>query len=132
MGVALQDISPAAANLNIAGELLIEAKADVTGKVYYSLPTVLWVAPGKALGGNVGFGAIVPVGSNDVDLDLDALATLTLGPPINQTFQRGQGFHLNDSSTDFGDPVLNALIGWHEGNWHWNVGMGLPDSVPSM
>ncbi len=22
----------------------------------------------------------------------------------------------------FGDPVLNPLIGWHEGNWHWTVG----------
>jgi hypothetical protein len=29
---------------------------------------------------------------------------------------------VDDSSTEFGDPVLNALIGWHEGNWHWNVG----------
>jgi hypothetical protein len=123
VGVALQDISKAARKLNIEGELLVEAKADVTGKVYYNLPSVLWVAPGKVLGGNAGFGVIVPVGWKDVDLDLDAVATLTLGPPINQTFQRGQSFHLNDSSTDFGDPVLNALIGWHQGNWHWNVGM---------
>jgi hypothetical protein len=123
VGVALQDISKAARKLNLQGELLVEAKADVTGRVYYNLPSVLWVAPGKVLGGNVGFGAIVPFGSKDVDLDLDAVATLTLGPPINQTFQRGQHFSESDSSTEFGDPVLNALIGWHEGNWHWNVGM---------
>lgn len=121
VGVALQDISPAARNLNLQGELLVEAKADVTGKVYYNLPSVLWVAPQKVLGGNVGFGAIVPFGWKDVDLDLDAVATLSLGPPINRTFTRGQTFNLNDNSTEFGDPVLNALIGWHEGNWHWNV-----------
>jgi hypothetical protein len=121
VGVALQDISPAARKLNLQGELLVEAKADVTGKVYYNLPSILWVAPQKVLGGNVGFGAIVPFGWKDVNLDLDALATLSLGPPINKTFTRGQTFSLNDSSTEFGDPVLNALIGWHEGNWHWNV-----------
>jgi len=123
VGVALREISPAARKLNLQGELLIEAKAKVDATVYYNLPSVLWVAPGKVLGGNVGFGAIVPFGSKDVDLDLDALATLTLGPPINKTFQRGQSFSSNDSSTEFGDPVLNALIGWHEGNWHWNIGM---------
>jgi hypothetical protein len=123
VGVALEDISKAARKLNLQGQLLVEAKAKVDATVYYNLPSFLWVAPGKILGGNVGFGAIVPFGSKDVDFDLDALATLTLGPPINQTFQRGQHFSSNDSSTDFGDPVLNALIGWHQGNWHWNVGM---------
>jgi hypothetical protein len=51
VGVALQDISPAARKLNLKGELLIEAKADVTGRVYYNLPSVLWVAPQKVLGG---------------------------------------------------------------------------------
>lgn len=121
VGVALQDIAPAARNLNLQGELLIEAKADVTGRVYYNLPSVLWVAPGEVLGGNVGFGAIVPFGSKDVDFDLDALATLSLGPPIDRTFTRGQTFSESDSSTKFGDPVLNAVIGWHEGNWHWNL-----------
>jgi hypothetical protein len=69
VGFALQDISPAARRLNLKGQLLIKAKADVTGKVYYELPSVLWVAPGKVLGGNVGFGAIVPFGSKDFDLD---------------------------------------------------------------
>jgi hypothetical protein len=46
-----------------------------------------------------------------------------LGPPNKQTCQRGGHFSASDSSTDFGDPVLNALIGWHQGNWHWNVDM---------
>jgi hypothetical protein len=121
VGVALRDISQAARQLNLQGELLVETRADVTGKVYYNLPSFLWVAPQKVLGGNVGFGAIVPFGAKNVDFDLDALATLSLGPPINQTFTRGQTFSETDSSTDFGDPVLNAVIGWHEGNFHWNV-----------
>jgi hypothetical protein len=96
VGFALQDISPAARRLNLKGQLLIKAKADVTGKVYYELPSVLWVAPGKVLGGNVGFGAIVPFGSKD--FDLDALARLKRGPPINRTFQRGQHFSLGSTT----------------------------------
>ncbi|MCB1442105.1 MAG: hypothetical protein KDJ72_03705 [Methyloceanibacter sp.] len=78
-GVALQDISPTARELNLKGDLLVRATAEVTGLVYYNLPSELWVAPGEALGGNVGFGAIVPFGSKDVAPDLDALATLSLG-----------------------------------------------------
>jgi hypothetical protein len=116
-GVALRDIGGA----NVSGQLSIDADIKVEGNVYYNMPSVLWVAPGKVLGGNVGFGAIVPVGWKDVNFDIDALATLTLGPPINQTLQQGGRFSRSDSSTEFGDPVLNALIGWHQGNWHWNV-----------
>ena len=46
---------------------------------------------------------------------------MTLGPPINQTLQFGRHFSGGDSATEFGDPVLNGVIGWHQGNWHWNV-----------
>jgi len=118
LGVALRDIG-----FENIGNLTIEADVKVDGRVYYNMPSVLWVAPGKVLGGNVGFGAIVPFGWKDVGVDIDALATLTLGPPINQTFQQGAHFSRTDDSFEFGDPVLNALIGWHQGNWHWNIGM---------
>jgi len=118
LGVALRDIG-----FENIGNLTIEADVKVDGRVYYNMPSVLWVAPGKVLGGNVGFGAIVPFGWKDVGVDIDALATLTLGPPINQTFQQGARFSRTDDSFEFGDPVLNALIGWHQGNWHWNIGM---------
>jgi len=118
-GVTLRDIG----GTNISGKLTLEADVKVEAQTYVNLPSVLWVAPGKVLGGNVGFGAVVPFGWKDVNVDIDALATLKLGPPINQTFQRGGRFTETDSSTEFGDPVLNSLIGWHEGNWHWNVGM---------
>lgn len=115
VGVALRDIEGPTLNLTL------EADVKVNAKVYYNLPSVLWVAPNKVLGGNVGFGAIVPVGWKDIGVDLDVLATLTLPPPLSTTLQTRRRFNLDDSSTEFGDPVLNALIGWHEGNWHWNV-----------
>ena len=104
------------------GNLTIEADVNIDANAYVNMPSVLWVAPGKVLGGSVGFGAIVPVGRKSVDVDLDVLATLTLPPPLNRTLQVGRRFNFEDSSTEFGDPVLNALIGWHQGNWHWNIG----------
>ena len=101
--------------LNIQADVRLDADAAVT------LPSVLWVAPGKVLGGNVGFGTIGVFGRKSVDVDVDVLATLTL-PLLNETIERSRRFHLDDSTTDLGDPLVNALIGWHEGNWHWNIG----------
>lgn len=119
VGVVLRNLG----NLDTLGQLRLEADATVDGQVYYNLPSFLWVAPGKLLGGNVGLGAIVPFGWKDVSFDIDALATLSLGPPLDVTLQRGQRFSGGDSSTEFGDPVLNAVIGWQQGSWHWNIGM---------
>ena len=101
--------------------LTAEADIKLNGDAQVAMPTVLWVAPGKVLGGNVGFGAIIPVGRKAIDVDIDALATLPL-PRLNRTLQVGRQFNFDESTTDFGDPVANALIGWHEGNWHWNIG----------
>jgi hypothetical protein len=101
--------------------LTIQADVAVEGDAQVTLPSFLWVAPGKVLGGNVGLGAIVPYGRKAIDVDIDALATLTL-PLLSRTIQAGRRFNFDESTTDFGDPLANALIGWHEGNWHWNVG----------
>jgi len=30
---------------------------------------------------------------------------------------------LQSDDFNFGDPVPGALLGWHSGNWHWNVGV---------
>lgn len=101
--------------------LTVQADVKLDGDVQVAIPSVLWIAPGKVLGGNVGFGAILPFGRKAIDVDIDALATLTL-PLLNRTLQVGRHFDFNESTTDLGDPVANALIGWHEGNWHWNIG----------
>jgi hypothetical protein len=82
---------------------------------------VLWVAPEKVVGGNVGFGVLVPIGWKKVDVNLDALATLTLPPPLDVTLTRGRHLEFDDSTLAFGDPLPTAVIGWHHGNWHWNI-----------
>lgn len=108
--------------LRRTGNLTVEADIDVSANAFVAAPAPLWVAPGKVLGGNVGFSVMVPGGWKDVNVDLDVKAMLTLPPPINTTLQAGRQFRIEDSSTALGDPLLNALIGWHEGNWHWTVG----------
>jgi hypothetical protein len=120
VGVALRRLQDLFPNLP---PLTLDVQADVKldGDAQVVMPSFLWIAPGKVLGGNVGFGAIMPVGRKAIDVDVDVLATLTL-PILNQTIERGRRFHFDESTTDFGDPVANALIGWHQGNWHWNIG----------
>ena len=64
--------------------LTIQADVFLKGDAQVIMPSFLWIAPGRFLGGNVGFGAIVPYGRKAFDLDVDALATLTL-PLLNRT-----------------------------------------------
>ena len=102
----------------------IELQADVSlvGQAFLEAPGVTWVAPGKVLGGNVGLGAIIPVAWKRADVDLDVVATLTLPPPLDITLQRERRFKIDDDEFNFGDPLATATIGWHQGNWHWNIG----------
>jgi hypothetical protein len=109
VGVALRRI----------GNLNLQADVEVDGRAYINAPIATWIAPEKVLGGNVGFGIMVPWGWKSVDVKLDVLATLTL--PNGTVLDAGRHFEIEDSSTKFGDPVLNALIGWHEGKLHWNL-----------
>jgi hypothetical protein len=101
-------------------ELTLEAKIHADANALYDMPSILWIAPQDILGGHVGLGLIVPIGWKRVDADVDTLATLSL--PIGITLQRGRHFDIEDSSFNFGDPIPNAVIGWHQGNWYWNLG----------
>jgi hypothetical protein len=95
--------------LEVAG-LIISGGVDADA--YYSLPTAIWVAPEKVLGGNIAFSAIAPIGWKDVS------AGVTLTGPLGGVLST----NLEDEETKFGDPVVGAMLGWHQGNWHWNVG----------
>lgn len=97
-------------DLAVFGGLLV---TEVDAEAYFEIPTVLWVAPHKVLGGNVGFGLVVPFGWKDAR----AAAELDLPPPFSRTLRAS----IEDEDAAFGDPVPTALIGWHSGNWHWNV-----------
>jgi hypothetical protein len=75
------------------------------------LGVITWIAPRKVLGGNIGFGVFVPYGRKLADANLELSL---LRAPI--------GVDVKDDQAAFGDLVGSAIIGWHEGNWHWNFG----------
>jgi len=75
------------------------------------LGIITWIAPGKVLGGNVGFGVFVPYGRKQADASVELSL---LRAPV--------GVDVKDDQTAFGDLVGSAIIGWHAGNWHWNLG----------
>ncbi|MGD9671600.1 MAG: transporter [Hyphomicrobiaceae bacterium] len=93
--------------LNIGG---IDVTGGISADVFYDIPIGIWVAPRKVLGGNFALSLMVPIGWKDVS------AGLTL-PAV------GVGRSRQDDDIAFGDPVPGATLGWHDGNWHWNVGV---------
>ena len=62
----------------------------------------------------------MPIGWQDVTVDVNALATLTL-PRLGVTLQKGAQLSVNQDTVEFGDPLALALVGWDRGNWHWNL-----------
>jgi len=95
-------------DIDIAGLIL---DGGVDANAYFNIPAPLWVAPGKALGGNIGFLMLVPIGRKDVQ----AGASLT-GPAGGVI-----GTNLKGEETKFGDLVPGMMMGWHHGNWHFKT-----------
>jgi hypothetical protein len=105
--------------LQNVGNITIEADVALVGDAYVNALVGTWIAPEKVWGGNVGLGVMVPVGWKKADVGIDTLTTITL--PNGTIVGPGSHFGLDDSTTNFGDPLVSALIGWHSGNWHWNL-----------
>ena len=112
--------------LPLAGTVLpsfatLQTNADVSVKANVALDvfSVLWVAPQKVLEGNFGFGVLLPVGYQEVDVNLNALTALTF--PNGTVLQRGRNFGISDSTFAVGDPLATGFIGWSSGNLHWKL-----------
>jgi hypothetical protein len=86
---------------------------DVSATVVLDLPTFMYFAP--ALGGLAGISITQPMGWQS----LSASATFQTpnGPPISTS--------VTDDDFQFGDPVIQAIVGWNQGNWHWNISTGV-------
>ncbi len=97
--------------LPLGGQIVGEVDATLIG----IFGTGLWVMPEEVLGGNLGFTAIVPFGGPDIDA--------TLSAP-----RAGRSASASDSIFTIGDPVVGAVLGWHEGDFHWtaNVSLNVP------
>jgi hypothetical protein len=93
------------------GGLLV---ANVSAQSWIELPTTLWVTPAKVLGGDLAFSLTVPVGEPRVNANL--LVNSPRFGPI--------GLNVSDSQANLSDFFLQSFVGWHAGNFHWQLGVG--------
>jgi hypothetical protein len=99
----------------------LETNAAVKAKAQVALDVLsaLYVAPEKFLGGHVGFGLLLPIGYQSLDLNINALAALNF--PNGTTLQRGNRFATSQNTFSIGDPLATAFIGWNAGHFHWKL-----------
>ncbi|MGO4171239.1 SphA family protein [Bosea sp. TAF32] len=100
----------------IGGAVLANVKVEA--RVDFVTPT--WVTPIEIFGGNLGFALTLPFGQPRV-----SAGALIAAPRLGRAF----GAKLRDSDFLFGDPVLTSFVGWHAGNFHWQVGGAV--NIPS-
>lgn len=93
------------------GGLLV---ANVSATTWINLPTTLWVTPAKILGGDLAFSLTTPFGEPRINANL--LVNSPRFGPI--------GVNASDANFDMSDFFLNSFIGWHSGNFHWQLGVG--------
>lgn len=89
------------------GQLIADVQADLRADFL----TGTWVLPQEVLGGNLAIGVILPAGRPKVT------ANVLFNPAEFDPLAR----RATDDAFVFGDPVATASLGWHSGNWHWNV-----------
>jgi len=78
-----------------------------------NLAATAWYTDVKIFGGALGFGALVPVGS-----DTNSAAVSFIGPMgFNRQLNR------TDSVVSIGDSAYTANLGWEAGEHHWNVAL---------
>lgn len=82
------------------------------GTSVVDLMTALQVLPVQFLGGTIAIGLTLPVGWQEI-----SARGKILGP-------NGGEFPFDTKDDDFevGDPVMAAALGWHSGNFHWQLG----------
>ena len=105
--------------LEDVGNIERRAKLELNSDAFITIPTILWVPQTQVFGGRFGVGVLAPVGWQSIDARVDAQATLNL--PDGSNYTAGDTFRFSDETTNFGDPLLTAFIGWDTGNWHTKV-----------
>ncbi|CAH1661348.1 conserved exported hypothetical protein [Hyphomicrobiales bacterium] len=96
----------------VLGNVKVQARVD------FVTPT--WVTPIEIFGGNLGFALTLPFGQPRI-----SAGALITAPRLGRAF----GAKLRDSAFLFGDPVVTSFVGWHAGNFHWQVGGAV--NIPS-
>lgn len=74
----------------------------------------MWVTPAKILGGDLAFSATVPTfGEPRVNASL-LVNSPRLGPI---------GANVTDARVNLSDFLVSSFLGWHSGNFHWQLGV---------
>lgn len=94
------------------------ANVKVEARANFMTPT--WVTPLEIFGGNLAFAVSVPFGTPRISAGA-VIAAPRLGRAI--------GVSAHDATFNLGDPIVSSFIGWHAGNFHWQVGGSL--SIPA-
>ncbi|RDJ24261.1 transporter [Bosea caraganae] len=89
----------------VLGNVKVQARID------FLTPT--WVTPVEIFGGNLGFAVSLPLGVPRI-----SAGALIAAPRLGRAF----GAKLRDATFNIGDPVVSSFVGWHAGNFHWQVG----------
>jgi hypothetical protein len=90
----------------------ITLSGGVDADAYIALPTALWVTEADVLGGNLAFTLTTPFGGKRVEA----------GAITNLLGLVSKELNAERDNWAFGDPVLGATLGWHEGNLHYSLG----------
>jgi hypothetical protein len=94
------------------------ANVKVEARANFMTPT--WVTPLEIFGGNLAFAVSVPFGTPRISAGA-VIAVPRLGRAI--------GLSARDATFNLGDPIVSSFIGWHAGNFHWQVGGSV--SIPA-
>jgi len=101
------------------GAITREARLSVDSNAFVTIPAILWVPQAQLFGGRFGVGVLAPIGWQEATGRVDVETTLTL--PNGHTFAKGSHLRFGDETTNFGDPLVTAFLGWDTGNWHTKV-----------
>lgn len=95
-------------NFELGGRIVAGVEADFLAEI----PSLTLVTNQKILGGTLAFVALWPVGFIDIESAIE-LDFPTLGITI--------GTNIQDDLFSYGDLFLFSVLGWHAGNFHWNI-----------
>jgi len=94
-------------NFELGGRIL----ANVDVELLFEIPVITWVTNQKILGGSLAFGALMPIGWQEVNAGAELIT------PFGATI----GINLKDDLFTYGDLFFLTILGWHAGDLHWNV-----------
>ncbi|WP_431311104.1 SphA family protein [Methylobacterium nigriterrae] len=79
---------------------------------YLGLANPIWITPVELFGGNLGFQVLLPYGTPAVNA-----GAVLFSPRVDRIVAGRE----SDAVFNMGDVYTSAFVGWHSGNFHWNV-----------